>query len=129
VRRISALYSGAPPALTPVHNSLLPVDRSDADEKGFSALPVNKSGTLPSKNVTSLQPLHEVDRFAGFTVFNGALGAKNGRALDLPGESPREAVRETVKNGWKTVGIRDALKVLSSAPIIAWVRSPTYFGH
>ncbi len=43
----------APATASPVHNSPLQVDGSDADGIGFSALPVRKSGTPPSQKKSS----------------------------------------------------------------------------
>src|SRR5713226_5289478 len=52
-RRHLAVLVAAGPA-PPVHNGLLPVDRSDADGIGISALSVHESGTPPSQKIQHL---------------------------------------------------------------------------
>ena len=42
------------PGPPPVYNGLLPVDRSDADGIGISALSVYESGTPPSKKIDTM---------------------------------------------------------------------------
>src|SRR5258708_38891698 len=42
------------PGPPPVYNGLLPVDRSDADGIGISALSVHESGTPPSKKIDTM---------------------------------------------------------------------------